>query len=107
MTFFDEREKAFETRYSRDQDLEFKILVRRDKLFGIWAAGLAGLTGDSAQAFARSVIDSEVVSHSVLHKVGQDLIAMGHTVPEADLNAKLLELHELAREQIYQELEQE
>ena len=29
MTFFDEREKAFETRYSRDQDLEFKILVRR------------------------------------------------------------------------------
>jgi len=103
MSFFDEREKAFETRFSHDQDLKFKILVRRDKLFGLWAAERAGLTGDSAQAFARSVIDSELTTHSVLHKVGQDLLAMGHQLSEDELQAKLLELHEQAREQVYKE----
>ncbi len=103
MSIFDEREKAFESQYSRDQELEFKILVRRDKLFGLWAAKVAGLSDESAHTFALSVIDQEVSKHSVVHKVGQDLIAMGHQISEKDLNAKLVELHELAREQVYKE----
>ena len=103
MGVFDEREKAFETRFSHDQDVEFKILVRRDKMFGLWAAGLAGLSGESALAFAHAVIDSEMTTHSVMTKVGQDLLAMGHQLPESELKAKLLELHELAREQVYKE----
>ena len=103
MGVFDDREKAFETRYFRDQDLEFLILVRRDKLFGLWAAEQAGLTGDAAQTFARSVIDSEIATHSILHKVCEDLNALGHPISEADLNVKLLEIHEIAREQVYKE----
>jgi len=103
MGIFEDRETAFETLYSRDQEQEFKILVRRDKLFGLWAAERAGLTGESAQIFARSVIDQEIATHNVLHKVGQDLIAMGHQVSESELKSKLIELHELAREQVFKE----
>ncbi len=103
MGVFDEREKAFETLYSKEQDLEFKILVRRDKLFGLWAAERAGLADDSAKAFALGVIDTEIDTHSVLGKVANDLIAMGHSVSVAELKFKLAEFHELAREQIYQE----
>jgi len=103
MTVFDQREKAFETLFSQQQDMEFKILVRRDKLFGLWAAERAGLSGESAKSFAKSVIDTEIDSHSVMHKVAADLIAMGHQVDETELKGKLMELHELAREQIYEE----
>ena len=103
MGVFDQREKAFETKYFMDQDLEFTILVRRDKLFGIWAAQHAGLTGEAAQAFVRDVIDTEIVTHSVLHKVFLDLTALGVDVTEAELKVKLLEMHETAREQIYKE----
>ena len=105
MTIYDERERAFETKFSRDQELEFKITVRRDKLFGLWAADLANLSGQSADVFARSVINAEIDHHSVVAKVGQDLRAMGHPISDEQLHAKLAELHELAREQVYKEQE--
>jgi hypothetical protein len=50
------------------------------------------------------VIDAEIDTHKVLDKVCYDLIAMGHPVSVADLKAKLAELHELAREQVYKEV---
>ncbi len=45
MTTFDEREKAFEDKYKYDQDLQFRVEVRRNKLLGLWVAELLGLEG--------------------------------------------------------------
>ncbi len=103
MSMFDDREKAFEAQFRNKQELEFKVMVRRDKLFGMWAAELAGLSGEKEQQFARAVIDSEVASHEVLHKVQKDLADLGKVVSEAELSVKLHEFHELAREQVYKE----
>ncbi len=50
MTTFDDRERAFETRYARDQELQFKITARRNRLLGEWAARLMGLTDAEADA---------------------------------------------------------
>ena len=38
MSNFDEREKGFEAKFKHDQDLEFKIRSKRNKLIGFWAA---------------------------------------------------------------------
>jgi len=38
MNTFDEREKGFEAKFKHDQDLEFKIRVKRNKLLALWAA---------------------------------------------------------------------
>ena len=35
MTIFDEREKDFEARYRHDQELQFKVKARRNKLLGL------------------------------------------------------------------------
>ena len=40
MAAFDEREKDFEARYKHDQELQFKVKARRNRLLGLWAAGL-------------------------------------------------------------------
>ena len=32
MTTFDDRERAFEEKFARDQDLQFKILARRNRM---------------------------------------------------------------------------
>ena len=40
MTSFNEREKAFENKYKHDQELQFKVEARRNKLLGLWAAEL-------------------------------------------------------------------
>ncbi len=38
MNTFDEREKGFEAKFKHDQDLEFKIRAKRNKLLALWAA---------------------------------------------------------------------
>ena len=103
MTIFDDREHAMETKFFHDQDQEFHILCRRDKLFGRWAAQEIGLTGDAESVFVRSVIDSEIVNHGVIGRVSQELAAHGHAMDDAVLNRKLQEMHELAREQVFRE----
>ena len=47
MTTFDDREKDFEARYKHDQELQFKVKARRNRLLGMWAAGKMGLSGDA------------------------------------------------------------
>ena len=33
---FNEREKGFEAKFKMDEELEFKVAARRNKLLGIW-----------------------------------------------------------------------
>jgi hypothetical protein len=54
---FDEREKGYERKYERDQELEFKVKTRRNHLLGLWAADQLGLKGDAAEAYARGIAD--------------------------------------------------
>ena len=39
MTTFDERKDAFEKKFAHDEELRFKAMARRNKLFGLWLAG--------------------------------------------------------------------
>ena len=59
MTTFDEREKAFENKYKHDQDLQFRVEVRRNKLLGLWAAEQFGLGGAEAEAYAKEVVSAD------------------------------------------------
>ena len=48
MTTFDERETAFERKFTHDAEMQFRAGARRNKLLGLWAADLMGLSGDDA-----------------------------------------------------------
>ena len=58
MSGFDDREKGFEAKYRVDQELEFKINARRNRLLGAWAAELMGVTGEAAESYAKAVAGS-------------------------------------------------
>jgi hypothetical protein len=60
MGTFEEREKSSERKFQHDQELNFKIKARRDKLLGLWAAQCLGLAGDEAQNYARLVLQSDL-----------------------------------------------
>jgi hypothetical protein len=82
MTQFDDRERAFESMYARDQEMQFKIVARRNRLLGQWAAKKMGLTEAEADAYAKDVIRSdfeEAGDHDVVRKVLGDLTAAGST----------------------------
>ena len=105
MTIFDDREKEFEARYKHDQELQFKVKARRNRLLGMWAAERMGLDGDAAAAYAREVVDAEFHGgdRHVVDKVVTDLGAKGHAVTEAQVKFELDHLAEQAKQQIMQE----
>lgn len=107
MTTFDEREKGFEAKYKHDQELRFKVNARRNKLLGLWAAEMIGLTGDQAAAYAREVIEAdfdEPGDADVLRKVLTDLQAKGVDKSEHQVRKQMDELMTVARDQIMQEV---
>ena len=92
MTTFDDRERAFETKYARDQDMQFRIVARRNKLLGQWAAGLMGLSQAEADAYASDVIRAdfeEAGDEDVIRKVVGDLTSAGVDCDEAKIREAL------------------
>lgn len=106
MTGFDDREKAAERKFVREQELIFRIMARRNKLLGLWAAGKMGLVGDAAAGYALGVVDSEVVEpgdRALVRKVCGDLIARGLAVTESEVRHHLAMFDAAARAQVMQE----
>ena len=106
MTTFDDRERQFESKYSRDQDLQFRVTARRNRLLGEWAAGQLGLSGDAVQTYARQVVESDFQragDSDVVEKVLGDLKAKGIDMDERRLRLRMDELTDTAKKQIMTE----
>jgi hypothetical protein len=105
MTAFDERERDFEARYKHDQELQFKVKARRNRLLGMWAAERMGLSGDAAQAYAKDVVNAEFHGgdRNVVDKVCADLTAKGQSCTAAQIQFELNHFAESAKQQIMQE----
>ena len=92
MTTFDDRERAFENMYARDQEMQFKIVARRNRLLGHWAAKLMGLTEVEAEAYAKDVIRSdfeEAGDEDVIRKILGDLTSAGVECDETRIREAL------------------
>jgi len=75
-TTFDKREEGFEKQFAHDEELRFKALARRNKVLGLWAAGLLGKTGADAETYAKEVVLAdfeEAGDNDVLRKLAKDL----------------------------------
>ncbi len=100
---FNDREKGFEAKYQHDQETQFKITARRDKLLGLWAAEQMGLGGADADAYAKEVVVAdfeETGDDDVLRKVLGDLTDKGVTIDERAVRKEMDALMATARDQI-------
>lgn len=103
MTTFDDRELAFENKFAHDSELQFRAEARRNKLLGLWAAELMGLSEEASLDYAKQVVKAdfeEAGDEDVFRKVSADL---GERTDELTLRAKMAELMALAKEQIMSE----
>jgi hypothetical protein len=101
MTTFDKREEGFEKKFAHDEELQFKAMARRNKLLGLWAAGVLGKTGPDAEAYAKEVVLAdfeEAGDNDVLRKVAADLKDKG--IDEAAIRAQMGTLLAQAIDQI-------
>lgn len=103
MSGFDDRERAFEEKFSHEQELEFKAAARRDTLLGQWAAEQLGMSDAETEAYARSVFEVDMERKgpdAVRDKVFSDLQAGSIDISEYLVEKKMVELLEVAREEI-------
>ena len=101
MTTFDDREKAFEDKYKYDQDLQFRVEVRRNKLLGLWAAELLGK--DDAEAYAKEVVSAdfeEPGDADLVRKILGDMQDAGVEMAEHRLRKQMDECLAAAKEQV-------
>ena len=104
MTTFDDRDRAFESKFAHDADMQFRAEARRNKLLGLWAAGLLGKSGDDAAAYAMSVVQAdfeEAGIEDVVRKVSADLA--GHATAD-EIRAKMADLLPQAKSQLMDEV---
>jgi hypothetical protein len=103
MTTFDDRERAFETQFAREEDMAFRVVARRNKLLGQWAAGLMKLTPEETDAYSRAVIHAEFEEagdEDVVRKLLGDLTAAGVEVDDAMVRKAIDEQAVEARRQL-------
>jgi hypothetical protein len=103
MTTFDDRERAFENMYARDQEMQFRIIARRNRLLGQWAAQLMGLTEVEAEAYAKDVVRAdfeEAGDEDVIRKILGDVTSAGLDCDEARIRQALEHKTVEARRQI-------
>jgi hypothetical protein len=105
MPTFADREQEFEHRFSHDQELQFKVKARCNRLLGLWAADRMGLTGAEAEAYANEVVQAGLHGGDphVVEKIVADLAAKGQSATAAQVHFELTHFARRAKQQIMQE----
>jgi hypothetical protein len=106
MSSFDDRQKGFENKFAHDEALKFKAGARRNKLLGLWAAEMMGLSGDDASDYAKSVVVAdfeEAGDDDVFRKIKADLAAKGVEQTDHQIRRTMDELMATAVQQIESE----
>lgn len=107
MTDFRDRERAEEAHFALEEETAFRILARRNRLLGEWAAGLMSLTPEETDAYRKAVVQAEFEEagdEDVVRKLLGDLTGAQIDASEADIRAKLNELAVEARRQLLGEV---
>ena len=106
MTTFDDRERAFEEKFKHDQDLQFRVENRRNKLLGLWIAEMLGKSGSDAEDYAKEVVVADFDEpgvEDVIRKITADLESHQVDLSEHRLRKKLDELQDVAKKQVMEE----
>ena len=95
---FTEREKSFEKKFARDEELQFKIAARRNKYLGQWASQKLGYNLEQEKEYIQSVIKAdfqEAGDEDVFRKIKEDL--KDQNVTDQDIRKKMDELNAKAK----------
>jgi hypothetical protein len=92
MSQFDDRERAFETKFAHDEEMKFRVLARRNRLLGEWAARKMGLSQEETESYSKDVVRAdfeEAGDGDVIRKVLGDLTAAGVEIDESEIRLTL------------------
>jgi len=92
MSQFNDRERAFESKFAHDEEMKFRLIARRNRLLGEWAAAKMGLSEEETSSYAKDVVRAdfeEAGDEDVIRKVLGDLTAAGIETSDAEIRQTL------------------
>ena len=92
MNKFDEREKSFEKKFVKDQELQFKVEARSNKYLGEWVSTKLGKTKDDKQNYIQEIIKAdmeEAGSEDVFRKVKRDFKSSSINIDDSEIRNQM------------------
>ncbi len=98
MNTFNDREKGFEKKFANDQEAEFRISAKRNKLLASWVADLLKFNEEQKNNYITDVIKAdfqEAGDEDVFRKIKKDL--EGKNIQDTEIRQKMSEFLEEAK----------
>ena len=103
MSKFNEREKSFEKKFVRDEELQFKVNAKRNKYLGEWAAEKLGKTETDKETYVQEVIKSDFIEpgdEDVFRKIQDDLKKASLSISDSEIREQMSSLLERAKKEL-------
>jgi len=97
----EDRKKSFEKKFATDQEKEFKISAKRNKLLANWAGAILGFTEDQKKNYVSEIIKAdfkEAGDNDVFLKIKEDL--KSKNIQDSEIKKKMSEFLEEAKKEI-------
>jgi len=92
VTTFDKREEGFEKKFAHDEELKFKAFARRNKMLGLWAAGLLGKSGPDAETYAKEIVIADLAEHGDDDVIARLKVDLAGKATEQQIRAQMSDL---------------
>ena len=92
MNKFDDREKSFEKKFAKDQELQFKVAARSNKYLGEWVSSKLGKTEEEKQNYIQEIIKAdmeEAGSEDVFRKIKKDLQSKSISIEDSEIRDQM------------------
>ena len=100
MGSFEDREKSFEKKFVRDEELQFKVNAKRNKYLGEWAASKLNKMDNDKENYVQEVIKSDFAEpgdEDVFRKIQSDFKNASISVPDSEIREQMSSLLERAK----------
>ena len=92
MNKFDEREKSFEKRFVKDEELQFKLAAKSNKYLGEWVSSKLGKNEEEKKNYIQEIIKAdmeEAGSEDVFRKVKKDFQAASIGIEDSEIRGQM------------------
>ena len=92
MNKFNEREKSFEKKFVKDEELKFKLAARSNKYLGEWVSSELGKNEEEKKNYIQEIIKAdmeEAGSEDVFRKVRKDFKIASITIEDSEIRDQM------------------
>ena len=92
MSKFDEREKSFEKKFAKDQELQFKLTARSNKYLAEFVSSKLGKSDKERQTYIQEIIKAdmeEAGNEDVFRKIKKDFQVSSVSIDDSEIRDQM------------------